>query len=101
MLCDQELTFCDNNQDVCENGATCVSLTEEDGNYRCLCAEGYTGRNCEVQKMVLGGMMNSSSAAKPPSSPKPSPSPTPIVASTEAPTTSNTIEPDTENETVK
>ncbi|CAG2059566.1 unnamed protein product [Timema podura] len=52
MLCDQELTFCENNTDVCENEATCVSLTEEDGGYRCLCPEGYTGRNCEVAKFT-------------------------------------------------
>lgn len=52
MLCDQELKYCDKNEDVCENGATCVSLTEEDGNYRCLCAEGFTGRNCEVATQV-------------------------------------------------
>lgn len=47
-----ELKYCDMNEDVCENGATCVSLTEEDGNYRCLCAEGFTGRNCEVATQV-------------------------------------------------
>jgi len=35
---------------TCQNGATCVSLPEEDGNYRCLCADGYIGRNCEVDK---------------------------------------------------
>ncbi|XP_063228860.1 neurogenic locus protein delta-like isoform X2 [Bacillus rossius redtenbacheri] len=49
-LCDQELTHCRDHPDACENGATCVSLSEEDGGYRCLCAEGYTGRSCEVEK---------------------------------------------------
>lgn len=47
------------NKDVCENGATCVSLTEEDGNYRCLCAEGFTGRNCEVATQVEQAVVSS------------------------------------------
>lgn len=45
-----ELKYCENNNVTCQNGATCVSLPEEDGNYRCLCADGYIGRNCEVDK---------------------------------------------------
>jgi hypothetical protein len=47
------------NEGVCENGATCVSLTEEDGNYRCLCAEGFTGRNCEVATQVEQAVVSS------------------------------------------
>lgn len=35
---------------TCQNGATCVSLPEEDGNYRCVCADGFIGRNCDVDK---------------------------------------------------
>lgn len=45
-----ELKYCETNNITCQNGATCVSLPEEDGNYRCLCADGYIGRNCEVDK---------------------------------------------------
>lgn len=54
-----ELKYCDMNEGVCENGATCVSLTEEDGNYRCLCAEGFTGRNCEVTTQVEQAVVSS------------------------------------------
>jgi MSHA pilin protein MshA len=50
--CNVKPEYCAMNEGVCENGATCVSLTEEDGNYRCLCAEGFTGRNCEVATQV-------------------------------------------------
>lgn len=45
-----ELKYCETNNVTCQNGATCVSLPEEDGNYRCLCADGFIGRNCEVDK---------------------------------------------------
>lgn len=45
-----ELKYCETHNVTCENGATCVSLPEEDGNYRCICADGYIGRNCEVDK---------------------------------------------------
>ncbi|KAK9870870.1 hypothetical protein WA026_009828 [Henosepilachna vigintioctopunctata] len=47
MLCDEELTYCKDNPDICENGARCISMTKDDGNYRCLCREGSYGRNCE------------------------------------------------------
>ncbi|XP_066297249.1 protein draper-like [Branchiostoma lanceolatum] len=33
----------------CENGATCVALSEEE--YRCDCAETYEGQHCEVQNL--------------------------------------------------
>ncbi|XP_049841769.1 delta-like protein 1 [Schistocerca gregaria] len=69
MLCDQELTYCEQNEDLCENGATCISLTEEDGNYRCICAEGFTGRNCEVAKFTTAmSMVNMTTTMKPPTS---------------------------------
>lgn len=48
-----ELTYCDKNPGICENNAKCVSLTVEDGNYRCLCREGFTGRNCEVPEIAV------------------------------------------------
>lgn len=42
-----ELNYCDNNPGICQNGAKCISLIKEDGNYKCLCREGTYGRNCE------------------------------------------------------
>ncbi|XP_026752834.2 neurogenic locus protein delta-like [Galleria mellonella] len=47
MLCDKELNYCEKNPDVCKNGGKCQSLEEEDGNYRCHCPVGVSGRNCE------------------------------------------------------
>ncbi|XP_044748758.1 neurogenic locus protein delta [Coccinella septempunctata] len=47
MLCDEELTYCRDNPNTCQNGAKCIPLTKEDGNYRCYCREGSYGRNCE------------------------------------------------------
>lgn len=45
-----ELNYCENNPELCRNGAKCVSLTKEDGNYRCMCREGTYGRNCEFSE---------------------------------------------------
>lgn len=42
-----ELTYCKDNPNTCQNGAKCISLTKDDGNYRCFCREGSYGRNCE------------------------------------------------------
>lgn len=42
-----ELNYCESNPETCKNGAKCVSLTKDDGNYKCLCREGTWGRNCE------------------------------------------------------
>ncbi|XP_050537689.1 delta-like protein 1 isoform X2 [Daktulosphaira vitifoliae] len=50
ILCDQELKYCEKNNVVCQNNGTCVSLPEEDGNYRCICTDEFMGRNCEVDK---------------------------------------------------
>jgi hypothetical protein len=69
------------NEDVCENGATCVSLTEEDGNYRCLCAEGFTGRNCEVATQVEQAVVS-------PTAPPTSSAATPTITSTPSPSSS-------------
>lgn len=54
-----ELKYCETNNVTCQNGATCVSLPEEDGNYRCLCADGYIGRNCEVDKKKVPNFYSS------------------------------------------
>ncbi|CAG9762367.1 unnamed protein product [Ceutorhynchus assimilis] len=50
MLCDEELNHCENNPDTCINGAKCVSLTKDDGLYKCLCREGTYGKNCEMSE---------------------------------------------------
>lgn len=48
-----ELNYCENNPDTCKNGAKCVSLTNEDGNYKCLCREGTMGKNCEKTEYTM------------------------------------------------
>lgn len=47
---------CDNAP--CENEGTCTGL--EDGDYQCLCAEGFTGDNCQTGKNItlIGFYMN-------------------------------------------
>lgn len=42
-----ELNYCENNPGICLHGSKCVSLTKDEGNYRCLCREGTYGKNCE------------------------------------------------------
>lgn len=41
------MNYCEKNPNICKNGAKCISLTKEDGSYRCLCREDTYGRNCE------------------------------------------------------
>ncbi|XP_063976203.1 delta-like protein C [Diachasmimorpha longicaudata] len=48
-LCDEKLTFCDGHADVCRNNGTCISMTKEDGDYRCICPLGYMGRQCQIE----------------------------------------------------
>jgi hypothetical protein len=42
-----ELNYCETHAGTCKNGAKCISLIKEEGNYKCLCREGTSGRNCE------------------------------------------------------
>lgn len=42
-----ELNYCENNPGTCLHGSKCISVTKEDGNYKCMCREGTYGRNCE------------------------------------------------------
>ncbi|XP_032667057.1 uncharacterized protein LOC116842247 [Odontomachus brunneus] len=51
-LCNEKLTYCDEHPGVCQNNATCISMTHEDGNYRCICPLGYMGRQCQIKTTV-------------------------------------------------
>ncbi|XP_047366553.1 delta-like protein 1 [Vespa velutina] len=51
-LCDEKLTYCENHSDICRNNGTCVSMTPEDGDYRCICPIGYIGRQCQIKTTV-------------------------------------------------
>ncbi|KAK9295054.1 hypothetical protein QLX08_010531 [Tetragonisca angustula] len=51
-LCNEKLTYCDEHPAICRNNATCVSMTKEDGDYRCICPLGYMGRQCQIKTMV-------------------------------------------------
>ncbi|XP_065365662.1 adhesive plaque matrix protein 2 [Calliphora vicina] len=53
ILCDEKLTYCKDHANICENGGKCISLTKEDGNYRCHCKQGYLGKNCEITDEFL------------------------------------------------
>lgn len=44
----EELTYCDEQPNTCENGGRCISFTKDDGSYRCECKQGYLGKNCEI-----------------------------------------------------
>lgn len=50
MLCDNELNYCELNPETCKNGGTCTSFIEEDGFFKCKCAEGYSGKQCEIDE---------------------------------------------------
>uniref|UniRef100_A0A3Q3J494 EGF-like domain-containing protein n=1 Tax=Monopterus albus TaxID=43700 RepID=A0A3Q3J494_MONAL len=45
-FCDKDLSVC-LEQRPCENGATCVM--EDSGEYTCLCADSFHGRNCQLK----------------------------------------------------
>lgn len=46
-----ELNYCEKNPDTCKNDAKCISLTKDDGNFKCLCREGSSGQYCEHSKI--------------------------------------------------
>ncbi|XP_033209805.1 delta-like protein C [Belonocnema kinseyi] len=48
-LCEEKLTYCEEHSDLCKNNGTCISMTKEDGNYRCFCPLGFTGRQCQIE----------------------------------------------------
>lgn len=45
------MKYCETNPDTCKNGAKCISLTTDEGSYRCLCREGTSGQNCEYSEI--------------------------------------------------
>ena len=52
--CSFELTACQNN--MCQNGSTCkanlINETEGTQEYECLCADGFTGRYCNISTIM-------------------------------------------------
>ncbi|KAK5608002.1 hypothetical protein CRENBAI_006653 [Crenichthys baileyi] len=44
-FCDKDLSMCSQQQQPCQNGATC--LMEDSGDFRCLCPEGFHGPTCQ------------------------------------------------------
>ncbi|XP_048505179.1 delta-like protein B isoform X2 [Athalia rosae] len=51
-FCNEKLTYCDEHPNTCENNATCISVTKEDGNYRCMCPLGFIGRQCQIETVM-------------------------------------------------
>lgn len=48
-----ELTYCLEHPGTCENEGKCISLSREDGGYRCHCRQGFLGKNCEIRDDFL------------------------------------------------
>ncbi|XP_065334758.1 uncharacterized protein LOC135936016 [Cloeon dipterum] len=44
----KDLDFCRENTGICKNGGSCVSLGEQQPNYRCECGSNFSGRHCDV-----------------------------------------------------
>lgn len=59
MLCDEALDFCDKNPSTCTNGGKCLSLTKDEGSFRCECPSGFLGDRCEIAPMVTDSPKNS------------------------------------------
>ncbi|SPP89614.1 protein jagged-1 [Drosophila guanche] len=53
MLCDEKLSYCTDNPGTCENEGKCLSVSREGGSFRCLCRQGYLGKNCEIRDDFL------------------------------------------------
>ncbi|XP_043461795.1 delta-like protein C [Leptopilina heterotoma] len=51
-LCEEKLTYCEQHDDLCKNNGTCISMTKEDGNYRCICLLGFSGRQCQFEMQM-------------------------------------------------
>lgn len=45
-----ELNHCEKNPGICQNDAKCISLTKDEGSYRCMCRDGTSGKNCEISE---------------------------------------------------
>lgn len=43
-----ELNYCEKNTDTCKNNGKCQSLEADDGNFRCECPSGISGKYCET-----------------------------------------------------
>lgn len=56
-----ELSYCNENPNTCENSGKCISLTRDDGSFRCLCPNGFHGKHCE---MSTEHMLTSSSTPR-------------------------------------
>ncbi|XP_063047246.1 protein delta homolog 2 [Engraulis encrasicolus] len=57
-FCDKDVYVCER-EEPCRNGATCV--TEDSGDYTCLCPDGFHGRHCEFK---MGPCYNTKSPCK-------------------------------------
>ena len=62
------LNYCENNPGICKNGAKCVSLTSDDGSYKCLCRERTYGKNCEMSDYAIT-VKPENATSKPPQKP--------------------------------
>uniref|UniRef100_A0A1B0CG55 Putative teneurin-1 n=1 Tax=Lutzomyia longipalpis TaxID=7200 RepID=A0A1B0CG55_LUTLO len=62
MLCDEALDFCDKNPSTCTNGGKCLSLTKDDGSFRCECPSGFRGDRCEIAPTTTDSPKNTTQA---------------------------------------
>lgn len=72
MLCDEELNYCETNENVCLNGGKCTSQTEDEGSFKCECPSGFRGKNCEIfppQIYLMGMNVSSTTMGSRPSKP--------------------------------